>query len=707
MPQQQGRASFLRAPDDRGGGADMDSLAINTIRTLAIDAVEQAQSGHAGAPMGLAPVAYTLWRRFLRYDPDHPEWPGRDRFVLSNGHASILLYALIHLAGVRRLGPDGRPTQQAAISLDDIKAFRALDSVCAGHPEYGLTTGVETTTGPLGQGVGASVGMAIAERWLAARFNRPDFRLFDYDVYAICSDGDLMEGISGEAASLAGHLKLSNLCWIYDHNSVTIEGGADLAFDEDVAARFEGYGWAVRQVDDANDCEAFARAVEGFQAVSDRPTLIVVRSVIGYGSPHRQGTAKAHSDPLGEAEVRLTKQAYGWPPDARFLVPDGVRERLDASLGARGRRLRQDWLALWEAYGARYPEEAAALRRLWSGEAPDGWDQDIPVFPADAKGMATREASGKVLNAIGPRFAWLLGGSADLAPSTKTRLEGEDDGDFEAGAYGGRNFHYGIREHVMGAVSNGLAVSRLRPYTGTFLVFSDYMRPAMRLAALMRLPVVFVFTHDSIGLGQDGPTHQPIEQLAGLRAMPDMRVLRPADANETAEAWRAILADPSGPACLVLSRQPLPTLDRSRYAPAAGAACGGYVLADPQDGPPQVILMASGGEVALCVQAQQMLAAEGVRARLVSMPSFELFEAQDAAYRESVLPAAVTARVAVEAASPLGWDRYAGPSGEIIAMRSFGVSGPIAGVMEHFGFTAGHVCEAARRQLAATGAGRE
>ncbi|MDR3511793.1 MAG: transketolase [Caulobacteraceae bacterium] len=702
MPHQTGPAFAPRAPDDRGGaGADLDDLAVNTIRTLAIDAVEEAKSGHAGAPMGLAPVAYTLWRRFLRYDPDHPEWPNRDRFVLSNGHASMLLYALIHLAGVRRLGLDGRPTDQPAISLDDIKSFRQLDSVCAGHPEYGLTTGVETTTGPLGQGVGVSVGLAIAERWLAARFNRPDFPLFDYDVFTICSDGDLMEGVSGEAGSLAGHLKLSNLCWIYDRNSVTIEGAADLAFDEDVARRFEAYGWAVRTVDDANDREAFARAVEAFKASADRPTLIIVRSVIGYGSPHEQGTAKAHSDPLGEAEVRLTKRAYGWPEDARFLVPDGVPERFQAGVGGRGRPLRQAWDAMVADYGTAHPDEARALRQMLAGQAPEGWDRDIPVFESDEKGVATREASGKVLNAIAPRFPWLLGGSADLAPSTKTRLEAADAGDFESAFYGGRNFHYGVREHVMGAVSNGLALTRLRPFTGTFLVFSDYMRPPIRLAALMKLPVVFIFTHDSIGLGQDGPTHQPIEQLAGLRAIPGLVVLRPADANETAEAWRTVLSRPHAPACLVLSRQPLPTLDRTRYAPASGVARGAYVLADAPGGAPEVILMASGAEVSLCVAAQQALAAEGVRARVVSMPSFELFEAQDAAYRETVLPSAVIARVAVEAAAPLGWDRYAGPEGEVIAMHGFGASAPIGPLMQRFGFTAGHVCEAARARLAA------
>jgi len=672
---------------------DIDTQVINTIRTLAIDAVEKADSGHAGAPMGLAPVAYTLWRRFLRYDPDHPDWPNRDRFVLSNGHASMLLYALLFLTGVKR--PDGAP----AVSLDDIKQFRELGSVTPGHPEYGHTVGVETTTGPLGQGVGNSVGMAMAERWLEQRFNRPGEALFDYRVYAICSDGDLMEGISGEAASLAGHLKLSNLCWIYDDNSISIEGSTNLAFSEDVAERFAGYGWATHMVEDANDCEAFARAIEAFQATTDRPTLILVKSIIGYGSPHRQGTAKAHSDPLGEEEVKLTKQAYGWPQDAQFLVPDGVRERFDEGFGVRGRALRDRWDGALGRYREAHADLAGELDLMWSRRLPDGWDADLPSFPADAKGIATREASGKALNAIAPRLPWLIGGSADLSPSTKTHLDFDGAGEFEPGSYGGRNLHFGVREHIMGAVANGLALSALRPYTGTFLVFSDYMRPPIRLAALMRAGAVFVFSHDSIGLGQDGPTHQPIEQLAGLRAVPGLMLLRPGDANETVEAWRTILAQPDRPACLVLSRQALPTLDRTKYAPASGVARGAYVLADALDRTPEVILMATGSEVSLVVEAYERLAAAGIAARVVSMPSWDLFETQDLAYREQVLPPAVTARVAVEAAAPMGWDRYAGPTGAIIAMHGFGASAPIKDVMPHFGFTADHVCEAARAQM--------
>jgi transketolase len=672
----------------------VDRLAIDTIRTLAIDAVEQAQSGHAGAPMGLAPVAYDLWTRVLRYDPKTPDWPDRDRFVLSNGHASMLLYALLHLAGVQA---KGRP----AVSLDDIKAFRQLDSVCPGHPEHGHTVGVETTTGPLGQGVANSVGMAMAGLWLAARFNRPGHALFGHRVYAICSDGDLMEGVSGEAASLAGHLKFANLCWIYDDNAVSIEGPTDLAFSEDVARRFEGYGWAIARVADANDTEAFGRAITQAHAADDRPTLILVKSVIGYGAPHKAGTAKAHSDPLGPDEVKAAKRAYGWPEDAQFLVPDGVRERFDETLGQRGARLSAEWPAARERHRKAFPALAAELDALLAGDLPKGWDQDLPVFPPDAKGLATREASGKSLNAIAPRLPWLIGGSADLAPSTKTLLDFDGAGAFSADDHAGRNLHFGVREHVMGAIANGLALSGLRPYTGSFLIFSDYMRPPTRLAALMQAPAVFVFSHDSIALGQDGPTHQPIEQLAALRAIPGLIVLRPGDANETAEAWRVILGQSDRPACLILSRQAMPTLDREVYAPARGVAKGAYVLADSPGGAPQVILMASGSEVGLIVAAAKALEGEGVRVRLVSMPSWDLFEAQPPAWRGEVLPPAITARVAVEAASPLGWDRYVGPTGEVLAMHGFGASAPGGDLMKRFGFTAGRVAAAAHRQLAA------
>ena len=689
--------------DNPASDTALDQLAVNTLRTLAIDAVQKAQSGHAGTPMGIAPVAYTLWTRFLQYDPSVPDWPNRDRFVLSAGHASILLYSLLHLSGVQAVDARGRPLGRPAVSLDDIKQFRQLDSVCPGHPEYRLTTGVETTTGPLGQGAANSVGMAMAERWLEQRFNRPDLTLFDYRVYALCSDGDLMEGVASEAASLAGHLKLSNLCWIYDDNTVTIEGHTNLAFSEDVVRRFEAYGWATLQVDDANDCEAVAAAIETFRNTRDRPTLIRVRSVIGYGSPNKQNTSKIHSDPLGEEEVRLTKRAYGWPEDAQFLVPDGVRERFDSTIGARGARLRAEWEAVSHRHAEADPGLGQELRQMLAGDLPAGWDRDIPSFPPDPKGIATREASGKVLNAIAPRLPWLIGGSADLAPSTKTMLEFDGAVAFQPGSYGGRNLHFGVREHAMGAAANGMALSYLRPYTGTFLIFSDYMRPPTRLAALMELPVVFVFSHDSISLGQDGPTHQPVEQLAALRAIPGLMTLRPCDANETAEAWRTILAQTLKPACLVLSRQALPTLDRTKYAPASGLARGAYVLADSGDGLPKVILMATGSEVALCVDAFEQLAAEGVCARLVSMPSWDLFEAQDEAYRRSVLPPEVSARVAVEEGSALGWDRYVGPSGEVIAMHSFGASAPIKALQTKFGFTPERVLEAARRQLAEAG----
>ena len=686
------------APQGVSLASDIDQTAINTIRTLAIDAVQKAQSGHPGLPMGMAPVAYALWTRFLRYDPKDPTWPNRDRFVLSAGHGSMLLYALLHLSGVEAVDQEGKRLGKPAVSLDDIKAFRQMDGVCPGHPEYRLTTGVETTTGPLGQGAANSVGMAMAERWLESRFNTPGRPIFDYSVYALCSDGDMMEGVSGEAASIAGHLKLSNLCWIYDDNHVTIEGGTALAFDEDVAKRFQSYGWATFEVADANDIDAFAHAINGFRKTHDRPTLIRVRSVIGYGSPHKQGTSKIHSDPLGEEEVKLTKRAYGWPQDAQFLVPDGVRAHFDKTLGQRGERLRAEWEASLQGLDGKLAEELAQMR---AGELPKGWDADIPSFDADAKGIATREASGKVLNAVAQRYPWLIGGSADLSPSTKTRLEFDGAGDFEAANYGGRNLHFGVREHAMGSIANGMALSNLRPYTGTFLIFSDYMRPPTRLASLMELPVVFVFSHDSIELGEDGPTHQPVEQLAALRAIPGMIVVRPADANETAQAWRTILAQTEKPACLVLSRQAIPILDRKTYASAEGVARGAYVLADAvEDGrEPDIILMGTGAEVALCVTAFEQLKAEGVRARLVSMPSWSLFEVQDEAYRRQVLPPSVTARVAVEEASSLGWDRYVGAEGEMIVMHSFGASAPGKDLRGKFGFTPEKVLEAARRQL--------
>lgn len=682
----------------------LDALAIDTIRTLAMDAVQKANSGHPGTPMALAPVAYTLWSRFLRYDPDRPDWPNRDRFVLSCGHASMLLYALLHLAGVREVDAAGRATGKPAVSLDDIKQFRQLDSRTPGHPEYRVTTGVETTTGPLGQGCGNSVGMAIAARWLAARFNREDATLFDHDVYAVCSDGDMMEGVASEAASLAGHLKLSNLCWIYDDNRITIEGGTPLAFSEDVGARFRGYGWAVEHVSDANDTARIAEAIETFRGTRDRPTLIIVESVIGWGSPIA-GTSKAHSDAMGEAAIRETKRVYGWPEDAQFRVPDGVPAHLRDMLVRRSKPLSEAWDATLERYRAEHPDLAGEWERMRAGTLPDGWDKDLPAFEADPKGIASREASGKALNAIARPVAALVGGAGDLAPSTKTLLTFEGAGALEGDSPGGRNMHFGVREHAMGAIANGMALSWLRPYTATFLVFSDYMRPPIRLAAIMELPVLFVFTHDSIGVGEDGPTHQPVEQLAALRAIPGLNVIRPADANETVEAWRMAMTHSGGPSALIFSRQALPTIDRTRYAPASGLARGAYVLADCE-GTPDILLLATGSEVSLVLEAHEKLAAEGVRSRVVSMPCWAVYEEQDAAYREAVLPRAVRARLAVEQAVPLGWDRYVGPDGATITMHGFGASAPFARLQEKFGFTVDHICDKARALVAAVKDGK-
>jgi transketolase len=674
-------------------GSDLDSLCIDTIRTLSMDAVEEAESGHPGTPMALAPVIHTLWQRFLRFDPADSEWPNRDRFVLSNGHASIMLYSILFLTGVRN-------RHQEPLTLDDIEAFRSLGSRCPGHPEHGLTPGVETTTGPLGQGCGNSVGMAIAGRWLGARFNRPDFPLFDHDVYAFCGDGDMMEGVSSEAAALAGHLMLGNLCWIYDRNRVTIEGHTDLAFTEDVAARFLAYGWNVEQVGDANDTDALAAAFASFRARADVPTLIIVDSHIGYGAPHKQDTSAAHGDPLGPEEIRLAKRRYGWPEDAKFRVPDGVEAHYRAGIGARGGALEAAWRDLLDGYRTAHPDESEALDLILAGTPPAGVADDLPAFPADAKGLATRETSATVLNAIAQRYPALLGGAADLAPSTKTQLKFAGVGDLEAPNPGGRNLHFGIREHAMGAIVSGMALSGLRPYGATYLVFSDYMKPAIRLAALMALPVIYILTHDSIGVGQDGPTHQPVEQLAALRSVPDLLTFRPADANEVAHSWRAIVGL-NQPACLVLTRQAVPTLDRGVYADAAGVARGAYVLAGDPDANPALILIATGSEVALCIAVFETLSAEGVAVRVVSMPCWELFESQDQGYRDSVLPPGVRARVTVEAAAPLGWDRYAGASGTMIAMRSFGASAPIGDLMQKFGFTTQDVLAAAREQLAA------
>jgi transketolase len=678
---------------------DLDQLSINTIRTLAIDAVQQANSGHPGAPMGLAPVVYELWQKYLRYDPADPTWPNRDRFVLSAGHASMLLYATLHLAGVRDVNAQGKPTGEFAVSMEEIKRFRQIDSKTPGHPESHLTTGVETTTGPLGQGAGNSVGMAIASKWLGENFNRPGFEIFDFNVYTVCGDGDLMEGVASEAASLAGHLKLSNLCWIYDNNRVTLDGPAEWSFSEDVMTRFVGYGWNVTRVTDANDLRMLGRAYEIFQKTKDRPTLIVVDSHIGYGSPHKQDSYEAHGEPLGEAEIKLVKQFYGWPEDAKFLVPDGVYDQFKNGVGKRGAEAHSTWSAKFEEYKKQFPQLADQLNRMQTGQLPDGWDNDLPNFPADPKGMATRESSGKTLNALAKNIPWLMGGSADLAKSNKTNLTFEGAGEFYPNQYRGRNVHFGVREHAMGAIVNGMTTSKLRAFSATFFNFSDYMRPAMRLGALMEIPAIYIFTHDSIGVGEDGPTHQPVEQLASLRAMPNMTVLRPGDANEVVEAYKVILQHTHGPCTLVLTRQAMPTFDRTKFAPASGVAKGAYILADAPGGKPDVVLMASGSEVSLCVEAYEKLQAAGIKARVVSMPCWELFEKQDASYKDSVLPPGVTARVSVEMASTFGWERYTGAKGKIIGMRSFGASAPLKDLLKKFGFSADRVVDAAREVL--------
>ena len=672
-----------------------ERLCIDTIRTLSMDAVAKAHSGHIGTPMGLAPVGYTLWSQFLRIDPDKPDWPNRDRFVLSVGHASMLLYSLIHLAGIREIDKNGTLSGNPAVSLEDIRNFRQLGSKTPGHPEYRHTTGVETTTGPLGAGCGNSVGMAIAERWLAARYNRDGFPIFDHDVYVFCGDGDMMEGVASEAGSLAGHLKLSNLCWIYDSNHVSIEGLTDLAFDEDVGKRFQGYGWNVIHVNDANDTQAVAAAIETFKKTNDKPTMIVVHSIIGFGSSIA-GTAKAHGEAMTAEDIAGTKKAYGWP-DAQFLVPDGVAERFQAAISGRGKPLREEWEAMLARYKQAEPALGKELDALFADKLPEGWDADIPTFPADEKGMASRDAGGKVLNAIAPKLPWLVGGSADLAPSTKTLID--NGGSFAADSYAGRNLHFGVREHGMGSIVDGMALSHLRSYGATFLVFSDYMRPPIRLAAIMEIGAIFVFTHDSIGVGEDGPTHQPIEQLVSLRAIPGLDVIRPCDANETAWAWRVAIQNNNQPTALIFSRQALPTLDRSKYASAEGLTKGGYILAGPSDGAPEILLISAGSEVSLVVAAHEKLAEAGVRSQVVSMPSWHLFEKQDQAYKDKVLPPGVTARLAVEMGSEVGWDRYVGLAGRTIAMSSFGASAPIAKLQDKFGFTVDNVVNTANDML--------
>ena len=678
---------------------DLDQLAINTIRTLSIDAVQQAKSGHPGTPMALAPLVYTIWNRVMRFDPKDPIWPNRDRFVLSNGHASMLLWSVLHLTGTQAVNADYERLGEPSVTLDDIRRFRQIDSKAPGHPEYHWTSGVESTTGPLGQGIATSVGMAIARKWLGARYNRPDFEIFDYDIYAVCGDGCLMEGIGSEAASLAGHLGLDNLCWIYDNNHITIEGNTRLAFTEDVAARFLGYHWNVLRVGDANDLERIEDALAVFRKTEGRPTLIILDSHIGYGSPHKVDTAAAHGEPLGEEEVKLTKRAYGWPQDAKFLVPDGVREHFDAGIGQRGAEARDRWEKLLVSYRARFPELAIEIDHMQRRELPAGWDRDLPSFPADPKGLAGRDASGEVLNVLARNIPWFLGGSADLGPSNKTTLKFEGAGDFEAGTPNGRNLHFGIREHAMGAIVNGLSLSKLRAFGATFFIFSDYARPAIRLSALMELPTIFVFTHDAMGDGEDGPTHQPVEHLISLRAIPGLVVLRPGDANEVVEAYRYILQLRHQPAVIALSRQPLPTFDRGKYASAVGVARGAYVMAEASGGSPEVILIASGSEVSLIVEAHETLMTQGIRSRVVSMPSWDIFERQPQSYRESVLPPEVAARIAVEQGSVLGWDRYVGAAGQVIGMKTFGASAPLKELQRKFGFEPERIVAAAKELL--------
>ncbi len=678
---------------------DLDTLCINTIRTLSIDAVQEAKSGHPGTPMALAPLVYALWNRVMRFDPQDPIWPNRDRFVLSNGHASMLLWSALHLTGTRAVNADYERLGQPSVTLDDIRRFRQIDSKAPGHPEYRWVSGVETTTGPLGQGIATSVGMAIAERWLASRYNRPDFEVFDYDVYAVCGDGCLMEGVGSEAASLAGHLGLDHLCWIYDNNHITIEGSTDITFTEDVASRFLGYGWNVLRVGDANDLQRIEHALQVFRATKGRPTLVILDSHIGYGSPNKQDTPEAHGEPLGDDEVRLTKRSYGWPEDAKFLVPDGVREHFAAGIGARGAEARRKWEELFAGYRAKYPDLATEIDQMQRRELPAGWDRNLPVFPADPKGIAGRDASGQVLNVLAQNVPWLLGGSADLGPSNKTTLKYPGAGDFQAASPGGKNLHFGIREHAMGAILNGLSLSKLRPFGATFFIFSDYARPAIRLSALMELPTLFVFTHDAMGDGEDGPTHQPVEHLASLRAIPGLVTLRPGDANEVVEAYRYVMQLRHQPAVLALSRQPLPTLDRTRYAPATGVSRGAYVLGDAPGGKPEVILIATGSEVSLAVKAHEQLLAEGIRSRVVSMPSWDIFDHQPQEYRDGVLPPDVKARVAVEQASTFGWERYVGAAGRVIGMKTFGASAPLKELQKRFGFEPERVVAVAKEVL--------
>jgi transketolase len=684
---------------------ELDELAINTIRTLSIDAIQQANSGHPGAPMALAPLVYVIWNEVMRFDPQDPIWPNRDRFVLSNGHASMLLWSVLYLTETRAVNADYERVGHPAVTLDDIKHFRQLGSKAPGHPEYHLTSGVEATTGPLSQGISNSVGMAIARKWLASRYNQPGLDLFDYNIYAVCGDGCLMEGVGSEAASLAGHLALDNLCWIYDNNHITLDGKTNVTFTEDVSARFRAYRWNVLRVHDANNLESIAEALTLFRETKEQPTLIILDSHIGYGSPHKVDTSAAHGEPLGEDEVRLVKRAYHWPENAKFLVPNGVMEHFADGIGRRGGKARRDWEVKFAKYRERFPDLATEINLMQRRELPAGWDRNLPSFPPDAKGIAGRDVSGQVLNVLAQNIPWFLGGSADLSSSNRTALKFPGARDFEASTPDGRNLRFGVREHAMTAIVNGLSLSKLRAFGSTFLIFTDYARPAIRLSAIMELPTIFVCTHDAMGDGEDGPSHQPVEQLVSLRAIPGMVVLRPADANEVVEAYRYILQLRHQPAVIALSRQPLPTFDRGKYASAAGVARGAYVMADAPNGSPEIILIASGSEVALVVQAHEALTARGTRSRVVSMPSWDIFERQPQSYREEVLPAAVTARLAVEQGSTLGWSEYVGPRGRVIGMKTFGASAPLKELDRKFGFEPEHVVSVALEVLGRNGHG--
>ena len=681
---------------------DDDQLCINTIRTLSIDAVQEAKSGHPGTPMALAPLVYTIWNKFLAFDPQDPIWPNRDRFILSNGHASMLLWSVLHLTKVQGINAAYEQLGEPSVTLDDIRRFRQLDSKAAGHPEYHWVSGVETTTGPLGQGIATSVGMAIAQKWLAAHYNRPQFDVFNYHIYAVCGDGCLMEGVGSEAASIAAHLKLDNLCWIYDNNHISIEGNTHIAFTEDVATRFLGYGWNILRVGDANDTVRIAQALEAFKKTEGRPTLIILDSHIGYGSPHKQDTPEAHGEPLGEEEIKLVKRAYGWPEDAKFLVPAGVYEHFAAGIGIRGASAREEWIKLTARYKDRFPDLALQIDQMQRRELPAGWDKDLPVFPPDPKGIAGRDASGKTLNILAQSVPWFLGGAADLGPSNKTLFTYPGAKSFQADSPDGKMMHYGIREHGMAAIVNGMSLSKLRAFGASFFIFSDYARPAIRLSAIMELPTIFVFTHDAMGDGEDGPTHQPVEHLASWRAVPGLVMLRPGDANEVVEAYRYVMQLKHKPAVLALSRQPLPTFDRTKYAPATGVAQGAYILADSPNKDPEVILIATGSELSLAVDAHETLLTDGIRSRVVSMPSWDIFEDQTLEYRNSVLPPAVKARVAIEQASAFGWERYVGSSANVIGMKTFGASAPLKALQGKFGFEPGKVVEAAKRQLQRT-----